>query len=99
MGSGLTPYTIYIYSAGRRVLFDPRRGGVVCTPCGGGPIELSKGAAGALSDLARAGLEEAASTGLGADGFAEIRNALDEFLAHHLDRPLRSAAFFRRACS
>jgi DNA repair protein RecO (recombination protein O) len=80
----------------RRACFDPRRGGVVCTACGGGPILLSAEAATALAGLAGRALEAAAHTELSEAALLEIESALAAFLEQHLARPLRSGHFRRQ---
>lgn len=83
---------------GRKVLFDPRRGGVVCTPCGGGPIVLSAGAAGSLISLQRIPLAEIAGSAVpDAEVLEEIERALFAFFEQHLERPLRSTSFLAQA--
>lgn len=79
--------------SGRRVLFDPRRGGIVCTPCGGGPITLSAASAALLDDLARAPLAEIGQSAPDERLIAELDRALEAFLEQRLDRPLRTAMF------
>jgi DNA repair protein RecO (recombination protein O) len=82
---------------GRPVRFHPARGGVVCTPCGGGPITLSKGAAAALLALERSPLEDVAAMELSDDVAAEVDAALTRFLEHHLERTLSTRSFYSPA--
>jgi len=81
---------------GRKAHFDPRRGGVVCTACGGGPILLPAAAVGALAELERATLAESAAASIPATALLEIETALGCFLEQHLVRPLRSDHFRRQ---
>lgn len=81
---------------GRKAHFDPRRGGVVCTACGGGPILLSARAAGGLAALSRGALADAASAELPGAVLLEIEAALSGFLEQHLARPLRAGSFRRQ---
>ena len=81
---------------GRKARFDPRRGGVVCTACGGGPLLLSAESATALAALGRVPLAEAAAADHSAAALLEIENALAAFLEQHLARPLRSGLFRRQ---
>jgi DNA repair protein RecO (recombination protein O) len=78
---------------GRRVLVDPRRGGVVCTPCGGGPITLSAPAAALLADLSREPLGGLAERGPDRSLVQEIEGVVEAFLEQRLERPLKSASF------
>lgn len=81
----------------RKVFVDPRRGGVVCTRCGGGPIVTSSRAVAALSRLERDPLGEIASGGV-VDGpvLVEIEAVLGAFLEQQLDRPIKSISFLRQ---
>jgi len=78
---------------GRRAFFDPRRGGVICTGCGGGPILLEAPAADALALLACVALADAVRVDLPADVLDDIERALDTFIEEHLGRRLKSNAF------
>jgi DNA repair protein RecO (recombination protein O) len=79
---------------GKKVLFNASRGGVVCTPCGGGPFTLSSQAVAALIDASVLPLESLATKAMSAESVAELKSALSEFLDYHLDRPLRTKSFF-----
>jgi DNA repair protein RecO (recombination protein O) len=81
---------------GRRAHFDPRRGGVVCTACGGGPILLTAAAAGALAELERGTLAAAAVAAVAAGTLLEVEAALGAFLEQHLARPMRADHFRRQ---
>jgi DNA repair protein RecO (recombination protein O) len=78
---------------GRRAFFDPRRGGVICTGCGAGPILLESAAADAMALLGRVAPPEAGRIELRADVLDEIERALEIFLEEHLGRRLKSNAF------
>ncbi len=82
---------------GRKVRFNPARGGVVCTPCGGGPITLSADAAAAVRKLSTFPLSRAHEVTLGNGVAEEIEGALNGFVDHHLGRPIRSRALFSAA--
>jgi DNA repair protein RecO (recombination protein O) len=79
--------------AGRKVLFDPRRGGVVCSACGGGPIALSAVALALLVQLERTLLADLARVAPPDPIVDEVDRTLTAFLEQRLERPLRSAAF------
>jgi DNA repair protein RecO (recombination protein O) len=79
---------------GKKVLFNPSRGGVVCTPCGGGPVTLSSRAAAALADLSKLPLESLAEMDPDPKTAGEIKTVLSSFWEFHLDRPLRAQWFF-----
>jgi len=81
---------------GRRAHFDPRRGGIVCTQCGAGPILLTADAVGALAELESATLAASADASIPGPALLEIEAALGSFLEHHLVRPLRSDQFRRQ---
>jgi len=83
--------------AGRKVFFDPRRGGVVCTPCGGGPIVVSARAVDVLVGFERASLEEIAGSEPAKESLlAEIGHLLGVFLEQQLERPLKSSSFLQQ---
>ena len=75
---------------GRKVRFNPARGGVVCSPCGGGPLILGEGAARALRIFAEADLDRAVAFSLGQDVTTELQQAVKEHIEYHLERPLRT---------
>ncbi len=79
---------------GKPVKFHPARGGVVCTPCGGGPILLSASTAEILIDLCRSDLSQAVKTRFDKDTAAEVEGALAGFVEHHLERPLSTRSLF-----
>ncbi|MDD5307906.1 MAG: DNA repair protein RecO [Deltaproteobacteria bacterium] len=78
---------------GARVRFDPWRGGVVCTPCGGGPIGLAAAAVRGLLALLALPLSRVSEAGVDAPRVAQIEEAIDAFVRHHLGKPLRSSRF------
>ena len=81
---------------GRSVLFDPLRGGVVCTPCGGGPLRISGRAAAAFAELGATSLEAASEKKLDAGEWSRIEYALDAFVQQHLEKELKTTAFRRQ---
>lgn len=78
---------------GRKAFFDPRRGGVICTGCGGGPILLEAPVADALSLLGRISPSDAAGLDLPTEILADIERAVEIFVEEHLERQLKSNAF------
>lgn len=78
---------------GRKAFFDPRRGGVICTGCGGGPILLEAPVADALSLLGRISPSDAAGLDLSTEILADIEHAVEIFVEEHLERQLKSNAF------
>lgn len=74
---------------GRPVRFDPRRGGVICTPCGGGPHLLSAAAAAGLRVLQSASLDRLVDAPAGGKALDEMESALDDFIRYHIDRPIQ----------
>jgi DNA repair protein RecO (recombination protein O) len=83
---------------GRKACFDPRRGGVVCTQCGGGPIVASAGAVGALVGFERGTLDEVAG-GAAVDEptLVEAERVLGAFIEQQLERRLKSISFLEQA--
>jgi DNA repair protein RecO (recombination protein O) len=69
---------------GKRVTFNPLRGGIVCRQCGGGPLLLSAGTQAALANLARMPLDRTSEIELTSDQADELTKALDQFLEQHL---------------
>lgn len=82
--------------SGRKAHFDPRRGGIVCTPCGAGPILLTAAAVRALAELESATLVESALASIPNPALLEVETALGSFLEQHLSRPLRAERFRRQ---
>lgn len=81
---------------GRRAHFDPRRGGVVCTACGGGPLVLSAAAASALAGLAKGALAGSSAAEIPEAALLEVERAIGAFLEQHLAHPLRADRFRRQ---
>ena len=79
---------------GRPVYFHPGRGGVICTPCGGGPLLLSAAAVSALRALAYGPLEESLKISISDEDEREVERALTAFIEHHLARPLTTREAF-----
>jgi recombinational DNA repair protein (RecF pathway) len=65
----------------RKVYFHPVRGGVVCTPCGGGPLLLRAETARLLAASSREAVSDAEPEDL-----AAAHRALDEFELWHVAR-------------
>jgi recombinational DNA repair protein (RecF pathway) len=74
----------------RPVLFHPGRGGVICTPCGGGPIRLERDTISALQRLGSCLIEQAASLDVPAAALAGCEIVISDFIEHHLGRPLKT---------
>ncbi len=79
--------------AGKKAYFDPGRGGVICTPCGGGPILLEAQVAGALATLERSTLAESSTLELEDRVLDQMEYALDLFLEQQIEKPLKSTGF------
>ncbi len=77
----------------KKAYFDPRRGGIVCTPCGGGPILLCAGAATALTLMEKRDLDTISTMTFDDTVFNEIYSAINQFTERQLDHPLRSSFF------
>jgi DNA repair protein RecO (recombination protein O) len=83
--------------AGRKVYFDPRRGGVVCTPCGGGQIVVSALAVDVLIGFERDSFEEIAGRPPAQESLlVEIEHLLAVFFEQQLERPLKSSSFLQQ---
>ncbi len=78
----------------RPVYFHPGRGGVVCTPCGGGPMLLSSDAVSALRNFEQMPLEDAAGCALSTEDERLMEQAVVSFVEHHLARPLKTRNIF-----
>ncbi|MDJ0765459.1 MAG: DNA repair protein RecO [Myxococcota bacterium] len=76
-----------IVPEGKSVRFHPARGGVVCTPCGGGPIGLPAPTMQTLARLNQTALSNVTSIGATPDTLDQIETALSAFTAHHLGWP------------
>lgn len=73
--------------------FDPGRGGMLCTGCAPGPLEVERPALDLLLDMERLPLALAAERTLAPEANAQARAALIGFIEYQLGRPLRSVAF------
>ena len=78
---------------GKKAMFDPQRGGIVCTSCGGGPMMLSAGSMEALTILSKDGIEGALDRDFENRVLAEIEEVLDRFCVAHIDFPLKTTRF------
>jgi DNA repair protein RecO (recombination protein O) len=79
---------------GRPVLVHPGRGGVVCTPCGGGPMSMTALSLAEMQSLDEAPLADATRTALSRDQAMEIEHAIGAFIAYHLERPLPTRTYY-----
>lgn len=77
----------------KSVYFDALRGGVVCTPCGGGPILLNAATAGALVDLQQHPIEEAAHFKISNDILTELESIFETFINVQLEKTLKTPTF------
>jgi DNA repair protein RecO (recombination protein O) len=75
---------------GKPVRFHPERGGVVCTPCGGGPVVLSKGAIGILARLSELPLQKIVDVRMPVAEAVEIDTVLNTYCDYHVERTIRS---------
>jgi DNA repair protein RecO (recombination protein O) len=78
---------------GRKVQFNPARGGIICTPCGGGPHILSETAAHALRALDNRPLASAVEVPLSEDVAVELQVVFKSHIEYHIERPLRTNGF------
>ncbi len=78
---------------GRKAYFDPRRGGIVCTPCGGGPILLCVSATNALTLMEKRDLSAISTMTFDDIVLDELYSAISKFTERQLDHPLRSSSF------
>ena len=77
----------------KKAYFDPHRGGIVCTPCGGGPILLCADAANALTLMEKRDLSAISTMTFDDAVLDEIYSAINKFTERQLDHPLRSSFF------
>lgn len=80
----------------KSVFFDALRGGVVCTPCGGGPILLSAEAAGALRFFQQHTVLESASRDIDASVRTEMQSVFETFINVHLEKYLKTPLFMEQ---
>ena len=73
---------------GRPVRFHPARGGVVCTPCGGGPITLSSSSIAALIIMDKNSLLNLGDVELAHEALDQVELAMADFVEHHLGRSI-----------
>lgn len=78
---------------GRKAYFDPRRGGVICTSCGGGPILFEAPVADALAALGSSTQADASRMEIPKAILGEIEHAVELFVEEHLERRLKSSSF------
>lgn len=82
---------------GKSAYFHPSRGGIVCTPCGGGPMLMSAKTLAAMRSFVEMPLSDAAATPLSDEEERQMERALLSFVEHHLARPLLTRdAFYGR---
>ena len=82
---------------GRPVLFHPGRGGVICTPCGGGPIRLEAETIDSLIRLRDTSLDKLSTVPVSPEAASGADEALATFVEHHLGRRLKTRAFLHPA--
>ena len=73
----------------RPVKFHPSRGGVVCTPCGGGPILLTKTIIAQLIRLEKTNLGNCSNVELDDETLIQCEGILSDFIYHHLGKEVR----------
>lgn len=81
---------------GRPVLFHPGRGGVICTPCGGGPTQLDANTITALQQLGRIELDAIKTLNISTNIIIQCEKAVSDFIEHHLGRPLKTRTFLHQ---
>jgi DNA repair protein RecO (recombination protein O) len=77
----------------RSAFFNPSRGGVVCTPCGGGSFLLSSDEVWALKKLERFNLDIGESMAFSEETLKKIELALDAFILYQLEKKLKTIEF------
>ena len=82
--------------AGRPVLFHPGRGGVICTPCGGGPFRLEADTIGALQQMADIRMDADEQLAFAPQTIRQCEEAVLDFIEHHLGRRLKTRTFLRQ---
>jgi DNA repair protein RecO (recombination protein O) len=80
------------------IVFDLKKGGVVCNSCltGEGPIRLSKGALKQLQWVEQADLEAVARIRFSSRALQEGLDFLEAFVPYHLGKDLRSLKFLHQ---
>jgi len=77
----------------RKVHFNPARGGVICTACGGGPLILSANAAQALRALDKLPLASSPRETVSNDVARELQQTLKNHIEYHIERALCTTGF------
>lgn len=80
----------------RPILFHPGRGGVICTPCGGGPIRLEAATIAALQQLVTIELDAIDTLSISTNTIIQCEEAVSDFIEHHLGRPLKTRTFLHQ---
>ncbi|MBN2526518.1 MAG: DNA repair protein RecO [Deltaproteobacteria bacterium] len=78
---------------GKPIYFDALRGGVVCTPCGGGPILLDAQCAAAFRFLATHPIAESAALSIDPPVLDAMESAFIAFIHMHLEKQLKTPGF------
>ncbi|MBN2714945.1 MAG: DNA repair protein RecO [Deltaproteobacteria bacterium] len=79
--------------AGKSVYFDALRGGVVCTPCGGGPILLDATAAAAFVYLSTHPIEDGAHCKIDTDTLRKMESTFDTYIHMQLEKQLKTFTY------
>lgn len=77
----------------KSVFFDALRGGVVCTPCGGGPILLDSKAITDLIFLSTHPISDCAHTKLSSASLNQLESVFETFINVHLEKKLKTPSF------
>jgi DNA repair protein RecO (recombination protein O) len=81
---------------GKSVYFDTLRGGVVCTPCGGGPILLDAETATAFAFLEQHPVLDGARHSISPETLAHMESVFTGFIQMHLEKELKTPAYLHQ---
>jgi DNA repair protein RecO (recombination protein O) len=70
----------------RSAYFNPQKGGIICTACGGGPILLRSRSTSILKELATIPIIEASKKDFNTEQLQDIEQCMDLFIKYHLEK-------------
>ncbi|MBN2802148.1 MAG: DNA repair protein RecO [Deltaproteobacteria bacterium] len=70
----------------RAAYFNPQKGGITCTACGGGPILLNNSSTSILKELSKIPVFEASQRKFNSEQLQDIEQCMDLFIKYHLEK-------------
>jgi recombinational DNA repair protein (RecF pathway) len=77
----------------KAAFFAGRRGGVVCSSCGGGPLLLNKEGTYLLKTLSQNTLQDACNQSADSAIYTDLERAVDSFTLFHIEKDLQNTGF------